>query len=169
MGFGRRALEKILSVIHDQHAVSNLHDQIHIVLDNYNGHSAGAQLSDPVEKFLDFGCIQAGGGLIHHEQTRRGRKRAGELKHPLLAIGKRARPGLRPFFETNKGEKLPRLVSAAREVTPKRGPLENILPGWDVVMDVKARNDIIEHWEVLKKADLLERTRQAEPDPSVCL
>ena len=65
---------------------------IDIVLDNYNGHSAGAQLSDPVEKFLDFGCIQAGGGLIHHEQTRRGRKRAErlcglEVDHKLELVG----------------------------------------------------------------------------------
>ena len=88
---GRSALEQILPVVHDQHAIGDLHHQIHVVLDHDDGHAARAQEANALEQPLDLRRVKPGGGLVDHEQARRGRQRAGEFEHALLAVG-RARP-----------------------------------------------------------------------------
>ena len=48
MDLGGRPLEQLLPVIHDQHAICDLHHQIHVVLDDDNGHAAGAKKALPL-------------------------------------------------------------------------------------------------------------------------
>ena len=60
-----------------------------------------------------------------------------------------------------------RLGAAARVIAPERRPVDEILPGRDVVMDVKARDDVVEHRQLLEQPDLLEGARDAEPHAPV--
>ena len=72
------------------------------MLDHDDGQAARAQLIDTVEQLLNLGGVQAGGGLVDHEQARRGRKRARELEHPLLAVGERRRVHGRPRLRARR-------------------------------------------------------------------
>ena len=67
----------------------------------------------------------------------------------------------RAFGKAHEGEKAHRLVAAAFVVAPERRAMQEILPGRDVVMEVKSGDDVVEHGEVPEQPDLLERARDA--------
>src|SRR5262249_60274626 len=89
--------------------------------------------------------VEAGGWLVEHEQAGRGCEGARELEHALLAIGERSRLRRCPSFEPDEVEELDRLRAAAGMVAPERGHVNDVLPGRDVVMDVRGRDDVAEH------------------------
>ena len=47
--------------------------------------------------------------------------------------------------------------------------MNDVLPGRDVMMDMKARDHVVEHRQVLEQPDLLEGAREAEPHALVRL
>src|SRR5215831_4727643 len=145
LDLGGRALEKMLAVIHDQHPIRDLHHQIHVVLDNDDGHAALAEKTNAVKQPLHFRRVEAGSGLVEHEQTGRGSECAGEFEHALLAIGQRSRLHRCAAFKPDEAEELDRLPAAAGVVAPERGSVDDVLPGWDVVMDVRGGDDVAEH------------------------
>src|SRR5262249_60303059 len=110
-----------------------------------DGHGAARKKTKAFKQALHFGLVEAGGGLVEHEQAGRGCERARELEHALLAIGERSRLRRRPAFEPDEAEELDCIRAAASMVAPERGCVNDVLPGWDVVMDVRGRDDVAEH------------------------
>src|SRR5262249_55176829 len=110
-----------------------------------DGHAALAKKMNAFKQPFHFRRVEAGGGLVEHEQAWRGCECARELEHALLAIGERSRLRRCPSFEPDETEKLDRIRAAGGMVAPERGRVDDVLPGRDVVMDVCGRDDVAEH------------------------
>src|SRR4051794_6541409 len=81
----RSAFEYLLPVLHDGHAIANIHHYAHIVLDQENTDLESC--SHDMKQFAQFrrlAAIHSGGGLVKQEQLRSDRERTRELQHPLL-------------------------------------------------------------------------------------
>ena len=74
---------------------------------------------------------------------------------------------MHPRRHADKIEQLCRLLAAAPLVVGENRAVHHILPGRDAVMDVKARDHVFQHAELLEKADFLEGSRDAKPHASV--
>src|ERR1700736_5855943 len=93
---------------------------------------------------------------------------ARKLEHALLAIGQRSGERGRALFEPDEGEELHRLLASARVIARKSATVENVLPGWNGVMNVQRRQNVCEHAQVTKQPDLLKCARQPEPRAPMC-
>src|SRR5271166_1374354 len=91
------------------------------------------------------------------------RRGAGEFEHALLAVGKRGRGELLPPFETDEGKECHRRIAAARVVATEGGGVDEVLPGRDIVMNVKGGDDVVEHRQAPEQPNFLERARKTEP------
>src|ERR1044072_8729888 len=49
----------------------------------------------------------------------------------------------------------------------KRAPVHDVLPRRNTMLDVKPRDDVLKHRELLEQSDFLERTRDAEPHTTI--
>ncbi len=74
---------------------------------------------------------------------------------------------MHPRRHADEIEKLCRLLAAAPLVVGENRAVHHILPGRDAVMDMKSRDHVLKHAELLEQADLLERSRNAEPHAPV--
>ena len=52
-------------------------------------------------------------------------------------------------------------LAAAHMVAPERRAMHDILPRRNIVMDMKAGDDVVEHGQLPEQPDLLERARDA--------
>src|SRR6185436_3872799 len=121
----RRALEDAHAVVHDEHALRHVHHQVHVVLDDEDGHISLIDVLQSFEKKLDLRGVEAGGGFVEHEEPRPRGERAGDLEHALLAIGKRTRAVVRPIGQAHEGKKLERVgpeagARAGKKTLPQR-------------------------------------------------
>src|SRR5262245_57922172 len=139
------AVKEMLPVIHDEDTVCDLHHQIHVVLDDDDRHPTRAQCSDTIEKLFDLCRIQPSGWFVNHNEARGGCERACKLEHAPLAVGERGRSDVRSRLEIDERQQSSCLLDATRMVAAERSPLRDVLPGRKVVMDMEARQNIVEH------------------------
>src|SRR6185503_5251758 len=88
----RRALEERHAVVHDEHALGDVHHEVHVVLDDDDGGAFFPDEGQLLQKKSDFGGVQAGRRLVEHEEFRPRGERPRDLEHALLAVGKRSGP-----------------------------------------------------------------------------
>ena len=138
------------------------------MLDDDDREAALAQRSDPVEKLLDFRGIEPGRRLVDHQEPRSGCQRTRKLEHPLLAVGERCGDDRSALIEPHEGKQLHRLLARSNMITPERGAVKDVLPSWNVVVDVKPGDDVGEHRQLLEQSNLLERAPETEPHSAVC-
>src|SRR5689334_12970924 len=161
--FARRALDQAQAMIHDEHALRHVHHQVHVVLDHDDGDvSFLVDVLQSLQKKLHLRAVQAGGGLVQHEQLRPRGERPGDFEHALLAVWKRPRPIFRPISKTDKRQQLHRLVAEAPRPAGKEA-----LPERQVLVDVEPREDVLEQRELLEEPDFLEGAGDAEPSALV--
>ena len=102
--------------------------------------------ADAVEQAVDLRGVEAGGRLVDQQKLRPRGERARELEHALLAVGQRARRArarraARPTKSSSS-------IASSRQralVAPESRAMHQVLPGRNVVMDVKARDHVLEH------------------------
>ncbi len=112
-------------------------------------------------------ALSSCGRLVDQQQLRLCGQSPGELQHALLAVGERARKDVAPTAESHEGEQFPCLIAAAFTIAPESASVCKVLPGTDVVVDVKTCDDVLKNGELLEQPDLLERSRDAEPHAAV--
>ena len=71
--------------IHHDDAVDEVHDEIHVVLDDEDRQPLRAQRAQQLGERELFRAAQARGGFVEHQQDRIGDQRARDLEHALLA------------------------------------------------------------------------------------
>ena len=113
-------------------------------------------------------ALRPAAGSSTMQEARPGRERAREFEHALLAVGERACERDAPRRPARRRPAAP-CASARQRAWSRRngGAVDEILPGRDGVMDVKARDDVVEHRKLPEQPDLLERARDAEPHAAV--
>src|SRR5262245_36509123 len=157
--FARRAFEERQAMVHDKHALGDVHDEVHVVLDHQD---CDVSFSDVLESFqqkVHFGGVQPRGRLVEHEELRPRGERPGDLEHALLAVGERACPIVRPVSKPDEGKEFDCFLTEAPDPAWKKA-----LPKRYVLVDVEAREHVLEQCELLEEADLLEGARDAEAD-----
>src|SRR3954469_4240523 len=161
--FARRALEEPHAVVHDQHALGDVHYEVHVVLDHDDGRAALADQGKSFKEQPDFSRVQTCGRLVEHEELRPCGERPGNLEHALLTIGKRAGPIVAPVSKTHRGKKIHRLVAESPCPAGKKA-----LPQRYVLADVEAGEHVLEQGKLLEEADFLEGAGDAKPRTLVC-
>ena len=145
-----------MPVVDHQDAVGELHHEVHVVLDDEQRQAVVAQRRQAREQHVDLGGVEPRGRLVDKEEPRLGRERARDFEHALLAIGQRARYHLRALGKAHEGEQVHRLVAATVVVAPERGAVQEVLPGRDVVTQMKSGDDVRERREMPEQPDFLE-------------
>src|SRR5947207_3155270 len=160
--FARRALEQRLAVVHDENAVRDVHYQVHVVLDDEHRDALPADLLQPFQQKIDFRRVEAGRGLVEHEQARPRRQGARDLQHALLPV--RQRPGALAGtrLQPDEREQRARLLAEAPGIA-----VNEIFPERRILVDVEAGEHVLEQRELPEQADLLESARHAEPHAAV--
>src|SRR5687767_1054229 len=153
----RRAFEQRHAVVHDEHALGDVHDEVHVVLDHHHRDASLVDGFEPFQKKVDFGAVQPRRRLVQHEKLRPRGERARDLEHALLAVGKRAGPVARAIGQAHERKQLERLAAEASDAAGQEA-----LPQRHVLMDMEAGEHVLEQRELLEQADLLEGAGEAE-------
>lgn len=73
--------------MHDDDAVAERHDEIHVVLDDDHDPVGRTQRGEFCRQLRRLVVVQSGGGLVEQQDARIGDQGAGDLQHALSAIG----------------------------------------------------------------------------------
>src|ERR1700722_18553794 len=65
---GRTTVGQPLAVVEHRNAVTGRHHDIHVMLDQQDGHATGANGPDETDHSLALGAIEAGGRLVEQQQ-----------------------------------------------------------------------------------------------------
>ena len=132
------------------------------MLDHEQREPALAEPGEPLHETLDLRSIQPGRRLVRHQEPRPCGERPRNLQHPLRSVGERAGDHAGAVRQPDEGQELTRLLAEPGAVAAIGAAVENVLPGRDVVMDVEARQDVVEDGEVPEEPDLLERAGEPQ-------
>src|SRR5438034_3771748 len=87
LDLGRRALEDAFAVGEHLDALAEVHDQVHVVLDDDHGETiALADLVDEAEDAARLAGVHPRGRFVEHEKTRPGGEGPHQLQPALVAI-----------------------------------------------------------------------------------
>ena len=84
-GFRPAALGELGAEVHDHDAVDQVHDEVHVVLDQHDGHAFAAQGAQQIGQGSFLQSAQSRGGLVQDDDDRIGRERARDFQQALLA------------------------------------------------------------------------------------
>src|SRR6266480_7292099 len=90
----RRALGDLLAVIEHDDALGDVHDHLHVVLDQKHGFALPMQLEDVGLHLIDHRGIHRRGRLVEQEQVGVGHERGREREELALPVGEGAGAGL---------------------------------------------------------------------------
>ena len=94
--------------VNDVDAVGNVHDEIHVVLDEQDGHvELVADAADELGELVRLLRVHAGSRLVEHQELRMRRQRAGDLQPALLAVGQRRRQLVLHILQTHDAREAP--------------------------------------------------------------
>src|SRR5262245_10920345 len=75
----RRPFGKFFSVVEDENLFGEIHDDLHVVLDDQDGFAACAKIADGAQEIVEQTPINAGGGFIQKNQIWINHQNPGEL------------------------------------------------------------------------------------------
>src|SRR5215510_8496072 len=104
----RRPFGKFFAVVEDENLFGEIHDDLHVVLDDQDGFAAGAQIADGIQEIIEKTSINAGGRLIQKHEIWINHQDPGELQESLLAVGKIAGKFSTQLIELDEGQKFQR-------------------------------------------------------------
>src|SRR6266849_5365555 len=88
LNLGRRTLREHLAFDHTDHMRTELHDEIHVVLDDHETAALRlVQLKQELAQLIDQTRIDAGAGLVQQHQTRGRHECHGDVDQLLLSVG----------------------------------------------------------------------------------
>jgi hypothetical protein len=84
----RLALRDLLAVVEDRHAVGDAHHDLHVVLDQEDGHVLLlTELGHEGREVRRLLGVHSGGGLVEEQELRLGGERPRDFEAPLVAVG----------------------------------------------------------------------------------
>ncbi len=155
LNFGGRALEKKLAVVHDDNAVAQRHDQIHVMLDNEHDEVGRAELRKLRRQFGGFMVVEAGRGFIEKKNARLHGERTGNFEHALAAIGKAASFGIGIGLKAEETEDFHRAFAASVRTRPAIRRPKHLPPGVAHLERIRADFEILKNRHLVEKTDIL--------------
>src|SRR5215510_10925049 len=159
----RRAVGDLPAVVEHDHAVGDVHDHAHVVLDEGDG---GAELvvhvEDEAGHILLLLHVHARHGLVEEEEVGLGGQGPGQL-HPLLEpVGQPSRRRLADGLDLQEVDH-PLHRRAVRELlAPRRPPVERVEEEVPPHLEEPPRHDVVEHAHTLEEGHVLEGARDTE-------
>src|SRR5215207_3264004 len=154
----RCALGKRATAVEDEDAIGDLHDELHVVLDEHDGDAAVRDLPDEPVELRRLDGVAARRRLVEEQHLGLGGERAGDLEALQRAVGQGARRRLAALAEAQEGEELfrrgarlavlPQDGGQAEEVDQERLPLAQMAADHHVLAGGHAAEDL----EVLERA-----------------
>ena len=83
----RCALGDLAAEVQHRDAMAQVHDDVHVVLDEEQIDAAVIDLAQDIHKLAALTRVQARGGLVEQDELRRRHQRAAKLADLLAAIG----------------------------------------------------------------------------------
>src|SRR5215467_9810693 len=158
-----RAVGDLPAVVEHDHAIGNVHDHAHVVLDQRDG---GAELvvhvEDEAGHVLLLLHVHPRHGLVEEEEMRLGGQRPRQL-HPLLEpVGQPSRRRLADGLDLQEVDH-PFHRRTMLELLPPRGaPVEGVEDEVPAHLEQPPRHDVVEHAHALEEGHVLEGARDAE-------
>ena len=159
LNFVGRALGDDVAEVQHADALTDAHDQAHIVFNEQDGDLEGvADLYDILHELGGLGGVHAGRGLIQEQQGGIGGQGADDLQAALGAVGETARLGAGQILHVENGQQFQCTLMGNPLLLPVPGQTEHPLEGaiFDVI--VEADLHIVLHAEVGEQPDVLEGT-----------
>src|SRR5215207_3277050 len=159
LDLGWRTFDQGPSLDQTQHAVAEIEDEPHVVLDNDNPKTKIADSEDQLLGLPSLLRIHSRGRLIQQKHLGIGTERAGNLKSPLIAVGQVPRQVIGRVAEPDEVEQLlgtccgRRLIAAKLRSADDRGQWSGSGPA------IATNHHILERGHVAKQPDVLERSR----------
>src|SRR5215468_1567120 len=75
----RGSFRELFSVVEDENLFGEIHDDLHVVLDDQNGFAACAKIAEGAQEIVEQTPINAGGGFIQKNQIWINHQNPGEL------------------------------------------------------------------------------------------
>ena len=110
-------------VEHDD-LVADLHDQVHVMLDDDQGEARSFQLQNELPEPGGFHLVHARGRLVQQEKARAEGQGPGDLHPALVAVGQGARDSARPGPPARAGPGAPSTLRAMPFPPGLRGETE---------------------------------------------
>jgi hypothetical protein len=133
------------------------------VLNQNNRRPVATKRPDTIEKTIDFGRIETSRRLVDQQELRFCCECARKFEHPLLAIRQRSGKHMKTRRHANEMQQLHGAFAAPLLIDPESRTVRNVLPRWDLVVNMKSRDHILQHAELLEQADLLKGPGDAKP------
>src|SRR4051812_27495700 len=163
--FGR-AVGNLLAEVQHHHAVGEIHDHAHVVLDHQDG---GAALLVDVEDvaghvFL-LSRVHARHRLVEQEQPGVQRQRAAQLDAFLQAVGERVHHLLAPGLDLEEVDDLLDAFALVDLLAAPRAVVDAACEGSGLLVQVAADEQVVEDAHAAEERDVLEGARDAHPRP----
>ena len=157
----RGAFCDLAPIVHGNDAVGQRADDAEVVLDHDDRADEIAGGADVGDQLLSLPLVHAGGRLVQEQRFGPRRQRPGNLEPPGLAIGEASREMIGFFRQMHPVQEIeggtPKTITPARR---KQRPQRSKSPA------VVGANDVFQQRHTPEQADVLERSRDAEPaDP----
>src|SRR5262249_36504045 len=149
------SLEQAPPVIHNHDPIGDVHDKIHVVLDQNNRRPVAAKRTNAIEKTVDLGGVKTGSRFVNQQYLGFCWQRARKLEHSLLAIRQRPGNSTQTRGHADEMQQLLGAFAAPLLIGLEGRTMCNVLPGRDVVVNMKSRNDIVQNAQLLEQTDLL--------------
>src|SRR5262247_493660 len=109
LDLSRWPLGDLLAVVQHSHAVGDLHDHAHVVLDQDDGEAQiGDQAAQEMHQVGRLALGHASGWLVEEQQRGLGRQRAGQLEAPPVAVRQVARDDVGAHLQSDPVEQAER-------------------------------------------------------------
>src|SRR5882672_1825365 len=158
-----RAVGDLAAVVQHDHAVGDVHDHAHVVLDERHRRAELAvHVEDEAAHVLFLLDVHAGHGLVEQQELRLGGQRPRQLHALLQAIGQRARRRLADGLDLQEVDDALDGGAVGQLLGARGAPPERV--GEDVAahLEQAPRHDVVEHAHALEEGDVLEGARDAE-------
>ena len=159
--FLRRAFRQKRAVFQHIQVVAHTHHQLHIMLDDQNGHAALDDLFHELVEIFLFCGVHPGSRLIQKKQLGIAGQAADDFQKALLSVGKTTRAIHGLFPQTDELQQLIGLALCGRFLATHGGRMNEIAEKAGLKAAVHAHHDVFQHRHLAKQVDDLVGTRNA--------
>ena len=156
MHFRRRPFRQLASEIHDNQTICQIHDEIHIMLDQDDRDAELlANAANQLRQRRRFLIVHPGGRFIQQNQLRMRRHRARNLQFPLLTVRKLGRDMVRHIIQPHVLQEFMRFADRIGFLLAHGFRMEDAAPKPRVQPGMATDENIFQHRHVCKETDIL--------------
>ena len=160
----RQAVGDQLAVVQHVDAVGDVHDHVHVVLDQQHRVADLLQVADEAQQLHALRRVHAGGGLVQQQELCIRGHRAGDLHLALLAVGQALGVAVDVLAQADGVQNLDGLDGLVALLPAEGGGAEQALEEVVLRVDVGAHQNVLDDAHLGEEAQVLEGAGDAAGD-----